>query len=194
VTDQETQAWPARRGPYPVGDGEPGDNGKPEEPGGDSVLEAIRARRKQLDGEQTLVYEVPGYGGLLALELGPIHAQQMTQLRVRRDKSKSPERDFNLNCDMVLAATRQVLGRARRSDGWRALDPDGVPVRIDGRLGELLQFEPEPGGGSDARSILRFVFRMANSVEFAVQLCAGEYTDWAASASEETEEELLGES
>jgi hypothetical protein len=190
-----SQAWSDISGEQTVeldpvevnGSGElPSPTGEP-----DSVLQALRARRQTHAADRHVDLDVPGYRGLLVLRLGPIPSQTMSRLRERAERSRSPERDYNLNADTLIAACRQVLGRARPTDELQLLvDPEGEPVRIDERLAELLGVE----GVKDARGMLRVLYEGANSPELAVAAAGGQYVEWASGANNEIDEELLGES
>lgn len=155
----------------------------------DSVLEALRAQRARHVADRHYDVDVPGYDGLLVLRLGPIASPVLTRLRLRAERSRSPDVDFNLNADTIIAACRAVLGRARREDMLVPLkDTEGEPVRIDDRLAELLGID-----ATVARDVLRTLFEGANSPELAVAATGGSYVDWAASANAEADEEFLGE-
>jgi hypothetical protein len=155
-----------------------------------SLLDTLRAKREERAAERHFDIELPGYDGLLVLRCGPIPGRTLTLLRERSERSKSPERDFNLNADTLIAACREVLGREQRSHPLRVLpDADGEPVRIDERLADLLQLP-----ATSARDVLRCLFENANSPEVAVAYQAGLYMEWAASSLDELDEELLGES
>jgi hypothetical protein len=176
ITPPEEASWP---GEHENGAGPTG-----------SVLEAVRARRQQLAARQTLEIDLPGMLGLMALRLGPIPGPQLTRIVERQQSSKSPERNFNANADVLIAACVEVLGRARESDPWTSLPgASGRPCRLDEDLCGHLGLEPVT-----ARELIRELFKGAPSPEFAVGYAANEYVEWAAAASGEVDEELLGES
>jgi hypothetical protein len=155
-----------------------------------SLLDVLRARRAA-HADSTFDIDVPGMRGLLVLRLGPVSAPMMTKLRERMEKSRSPERDFNLNADTLIAACVELLGRKTPSDEPVSLD-DTDAVRFDARLAELLQIESN-GAPLSARAIVRDVFRMAPAPELAVGVVAGRYMEWAAALDEEADEAFLGE-
>lgn len=171
---------------------EPSENGATASP--ESVLEVLRARRREHAEQRSFDADVPGYGGQLVLRLGPLPGATLTRLRERIERSRSPERDVNLNADMLLAACRVVCVRARLANGelgrpMELLDEHEQPVRIDERLAERLSMDVE-----GARPLLFAIFSLANSPEVAISTLAGSYMEWAASASSDADEEFLGES
>lgn len=159
----------------------------------ESILDSIRAKRAQHAQERHYDVDVPGYDGLLVLRLEPIPGRTLAALVDRREKSRLPERDFNLNADVVIVACREVLGRNDVADPLVTLPgSDGEPVRIDVRLAELLQMPVTPQ--TTAREVLRLIFEGANSPDVAIIAAGGEYMEWARSADDDVDRELLGES
>ena len=154
-----------------------------------SVLDALRERRASYVREATLDLDVPGYSGRLALRCGPIAGSVLTRLRERMERSRSPERDYNLNADTLIAATRDVVGRLAEADEYQPLDPD-EPMRLDHVLAETLDFPP----GANAREVVRGLFGLAPSPDVAVGVAAGRYMEWAAAINEQADEDYLGES
>jgi hypothetical protein len=157
-----------------------------------ALIDALVARRQRHAAERHLDLPVPGYEGQLVLRLGPIAGQALNRISEKAQGSKSPERTFNANADTLIAATREVLGS--KEPGGRLVtlpDEEGEPVRLDLRLARLLQLPGEP---QRARAVVLALFGMANSPELAVAVAATEYAEWAASANDELDEELLGES
>jgi hypothetical protein len=155
----------------------------------DSLIEQLRARRSERAAEQHVDLEVPGWDGIV-LRLGPLDGRVLPRLRERYEKSRSPDRDFNLNADTLIAACRSVHARL---DGRLLVitDADGEPCRVDARLAERLGIEL-PSGRS--RELLLALFHRANSPEVAIATAANRYVEWASSATSESDEELLGES
>lgn len=160
--------------------------------GQDSLIGSLVARRKAHAAERHFDVPVPGYQGQLVLRLGPIPGQALNRISEQAQGSKSPERTFNANADTLIAACREVLGRKDADDPLTTLpDEEGEPVRLDKRLGSLLQLPGEP---QRARAVVLALFGLANSPELAVAVAAAEYAEWAASANTDLDEELLGES
>jgi hypothetical protein len=173
--EAEAEAWPSANG-----DGPPA-----------SVIEAVRARRQALAAEHVLDFDLPAMQGLLALRLAPIPSPQLARIGRRVEGSKSPERDYNGNADILIAACSQVLARAKPEDEWTPLPgPAGMPCRIDEALAGHLGLPAV----TTARELVRELFRGAPAPEFAVGYAANEYVQWAAAANADVDEELLGES
>ncbi len=164
--------------------GSPAPEGTPQ-----SVIDALRQRRAALAADRHYDVDVPGYGGLLVLRLTPITAALWTRLADRVTRSSSPERNFNLNADTMIATCKIVLARARRDDPLVELrTDDGNPIRLDDQLAEILGVECRT-----ARDVVRAVFAQANAPELTVNTTVGEYVEWCREANADLEEELLGE-
>jgi hypothetical protein len=161
----------------------------------ESILDRLRAKRSEHAAQRQLDLEVPGYDGLLALRLRPISGRTLGVLGERRDSSSSPERDFNLNADTLIAACRAVLVRSDRSHSWSVLpDGDGEPVRLDERCAERLGVDArDPNGKPRARLLVKALFSGANAPDLAVARLVGTYGEWATTANEDVDQELLGE-
>ena len=156
-------------------------------PPSSSLLGQLRGMRAEAAADKHFDLEVPGYRGCLVLRLGPLGGSVITKLRERADKSNSPDKDFNANADVLIAGTREVLGRPDREAELEPLDPDGGTVRVDERLAELLQL-----GTKTARASLLELWDKANAPEIAVGLAAAEYIDWCGDTSTELDEEFVG--
>jgi hypothetical protein len=174
---------PHRIHPVPVE--QPAENGAAASP----VLEVLRQRRAERSAERTFDLDVPGYGGLLVLRCGPITGQTLSRLRERLERSRSPERDLNLNADVLIAACRSVLARAKPEDELVELEDDDGPVRLDSRLAAMFEMP-----ASSARQVVVGVYSLANVPELAVATAASDYMEWASSAASEVEASMLGES
>jgi hypothetical protein len=154
-----------------------------------SVWEALSQRRAQLAGERHLDLEVPGTFGMFSLRLGPISGQKQAQLTDRLQKSKSPDRDFNLNADFLANACQAILGRQDRNEELEPLTaPDGQPLDLHS-LGALFGLP----AGTRAREVIRQLYSGAPSPEMAVTIAGGEYVAWAGGIGPELDEEALGE-
>jgi hypothetical protein len=156
-----------------------------------TVLASVRAEWDRATEERTLDIDLPGSHGNFVLRLAPIRGSVLSKLRQRLEASRSPERDLNLNADVLIAATRGVLGR---SSGAKPLvqleDEEGPLLRIDDRLGRALGLDDK----TTARAVVGALFRHANVPDLAIATAATAYFEWAASADADVGEELLGES
>jgi hypothetical protein len=153
------------------------------------IIEALRARRAEKAEQHFHDEEVPGYGGLLVLRLGALPGNALTELRLRLERSRSPDRESNMNADVIAKATRAVLGRARVDDELVELPGHDGPVRMDAELAEILGIDAKT-----ARQVVFAVFEKANAPDIALAATAASYLEWATSAADEADEELLGES
>lgn len=150
-----------------------------------SVLDALKAQRAKLAETQTFDVDVPGWRGLLVLRLGSITQQQQQRIGVRvQQRNATPDLDF------LVAAFREVLGRARSSDALELLvDSDGDPIGLDERLAVALDL----GVVTSARDVLQRLFAGANSPTLAIASAANDWLEWARSANSEIDEDFLGE-
>lgn len=153
-----------------------------------TVLSMLRARRAAHTAEQTYDIAVPGYDELLMLRCGPLAGARFTVLRERHERSRSPERDFNLNADMLLAAVRDVLARRTTEDELRALDPD-EPTGIDDVLASGLGLTSTSG-----RELVRELFGAAPIPEVSLNTAMGGYMEWATGVNADADETFAGES
>jgi len=151
-----------------------------------SVLDAIRARRATIAAQHEYEMRLPRYGDQLVLVCKPAPASWLTRIRERM-QSKNPERDYAVSADLLISVCIAVRGRRKPGGPLTDLDPD-EPVRIDDRLAELLGFQAET-----ARDVVRGLFHGAPSPEVAVVSAVNDYMEWSQGASDESDEELLGE-
>ena len=156
-----------------------------------TVLAAVRAEWDRATEEHTMDVDLPGSRGMFVLRLYPIRGSVLGKLRQRLEASRSPERDLNLNSDVLIAATRGVLGKSAPNRDLVQLEDDEGPLnRIDNRLGTALGMPGNP----TARQVVVALFRHANVPDLAVSTAATAYMEWASQADEDVGEELLGES
>jgi len=159
-----------------------------------SVWDVLRQRREELGQDRHLDLEVPGTRGLLSLRLGPVSGQKQAALSERVMKSKSPERDFNLNADYLIAACQAILGRPDASQPLEVLtDETGDPVTLStlAHSPAALQLGLDPD--TKTREVVRYLFGFAPSPEIAAGRAAFDYMEWASASGLELDEEALGE-
>jgi hypothetical protein len=156
-----------------------------------AVLAAVRAEWEKESEERTLDLELPGSRGTFVLRCGPIRGTVLSKLRQRLEASRSPEKDTNLNADVLIAACRGVYGRTTQEGELVLLeDEEGPLLRIDDRLGRALGMN----GATTARLVVTGLFRHANVPDLAIARSAATYMEWASGADADVGEELLGES
>jgi len=184
VSETETEiVYPAENGDASFAFAEP------EPAAAGSLLDRLRARRAEIAAEQTTELLVPGYGGLVALRVGPIDARTQSKIAHRVMQSKAPDREWNAAADVLIAATREVVVRGEVDDPWLSIDEE-EPVGISNRLAEALGFAQEP----TARGVLVALFGLAPSPESAITSVSADYGSWASGADEEVDDAFVGES
>lgn len=155
-----------------------------------SLFGQIQHDLDQVAARHTYDLDVPGYFGRMVLRLAPVNSRKTKAIRDRWAGSKSPDRDFNLNADTLIAATQQVLVRREPDDPLQPLaDDDGDPIGLDDRLATILGLPAE----SKAREVLLALFGRAHSPDVAVEAAGGEYMLWLTGETEQVREDVLGE-
>jgi len=159
------------------------------------LLAAVRAERAKAAERHVYDLDVPGYGGLLVLRLGPVGGRVGTQLRERWIQSKSPDKDTNLNADTIIAACQEALGRVEQGGELVPLD-DEMPVRLDDELVRMLHLNVDSPNGKPptARQVLFALFDATHDPDLAIARAGGEFMEWASTADSQISEEALGES
>jgi hypothetical protein len=176
TTDDETQVLPA------LGNGN--GNGAAA-----SVFDALRAKRAEHSAPLQYDIDVVGYGGLLVARCGPIASTRFAAITARYERSKAPDRDFNLAADVLLAACVEVLCREKSTDPLRSFD-DENPMQLDERLALGLGFAEATSG----RELVRLLFGATPMPEIACTEAVGGYMEWARSVTPDTDETFVGES
>jgi hypothetical protein len=156
--------------------------------GSAAVMDLLRAKRAEHTASRTYDIDVPGYGGLLLIRCGPPPPGALARLRVRYERSRSPERDFDMNVDLLIVACVDVLYRPDAKAEPRPISL-GDPMGLDERLAEGLGLDAKSG-----RELVRQLFGKAPSPELAVNSVMGNYLEWAAAVVDETDADFLGES
>jgi len=181
--EQDTQIIPRDELPDRWPDAEGNGHGSPS-----SAFEALRAKRAEHTAGQTYDLDVPGYGDMLVLRCGPLAGSQFSRFRERHERSRSPDRDFNLNADVLLAACREVLWR-ETPDGEAESFPDDEPMELDARLAEGLGLTATSG-----RELVRQLFGAAPIPELSLSNTMNGYMEWATALNAEADEAFAGES
>lgn len=155
------------------------------------VLAELREAFARQTADHYFDLPLPGLGGRLILRLGALGAKEATRLQERAQRLPQAERDFRMQADWLIAATRAVLLVPR--DARRAPEPlvdaYGEPLGLDEQLGERLGLSEKT-----ARGLLLRLFGGANDPELAIVMATGEYMQWAREEAAEVNEQLLGES
>jgi hypothetical protein len=153
-----------------------------------SLIETLKAQRAKLSSERSFDLVVPGYGELLVLRLGSISADQQARLAERIQRGRNTR---NASVDTLVTAFRSLLARPKPdADLEQLVDDEGDPLGLDDRLAEKLDLGPV----RTARDVLEALFRGANSPTLAITAAASEFFDWGTGASDEIDEDFVGES
>ena len=154
-----------------------------------SAFDVLREKRREHTASQSFDLNVPGYGDLLVLRCGPISGALFSRFRERHERSRSPERDFNLNADVLLAACQEVLWRPVPDAQPDAFSDDDEPMTLDERLAEGLGFAATSG-----RELVRQLFGAAPIPEVSLSNTMNGYMEWATALNAEADQEFAGES
>jgi len=159
-----------------------------------SVWDVLRQRREELAADRHYDLEVAGTKGLLSLRLAAFTGQKQAALTERVMKSRSPERDFNLNADYLIAACQAILGRLDTSQPLEVMtDQEGEPVTLATLAHSPAAAQLGLTPGIPTREVVRYLFGFAPSPEIAVGRAAYEYMEWASASGVDLDEEALGE-
>ncbi len=149
-----------------------------------NVLGRLRAQREELLRERHLDVPIPGYRGELWARFRPIDWVELRQIAQREAASDDERAALHSQADTLVTACEEVY--ARTADGGRiALGGDGEPARFDEALAEALEIKADT-----ARDVLLAV--VAN--DFAVTSLWDRVTAWMSGASQEVDEQFVGES
>lgn len=186
----------------PLGPDEAAAGMAPVVPAGQSVIEYVRQRQRELAVEERepLTVEIPEWKGAIAVmfrypEQGatPIIRAGM-QIDVRK-----PEKALGSALSVIQAAAWQVVGKRPDDTDWASLDPSGDPLSISQRLATLLGWEIP----ADVRRRGAFIARLLWSPkapqtghyegDLALVTAAGEVTEYLRGIDNEVQEMLEGE-
>ncbi len=161
-----------------------------------SIVDALRAKRADRALDQTFDLEVPGWGGMLVLRCGPLPQGTLSKLVERATTSRARSTMLDANCDMLIAACREVWGRKTPGAELEVVpDADGEPLRLTKHLAEVLQLNgPDGEPLQRGRDVVIAVYSGVPSPELAIGQSTTEYMEWATAANQDIDEELLGES
>jgi len=154
---------------------------------GDSVLADLRRQVQSRADEQTVLIELPWFGGLIVGRYKPIPMAQV--LRTPR-ASAMPGTDPAVAADALAHACVELLRPVEPgSDELVSLDPDGGVVRYDDSLVDLLGLAPSQ---RTARAVVFALFRGSGRADAMILQHTGEYAQWL--TGQEVAADVLGES
>lgn len=150
-----------------------------------SVLDRLRARRAELQSERTEVFEIPGYNGLRG-RYGIVEWDFLKKVAKRTEKSKHPRKELYAIVDTLIESCKGI--EVFDGSDWKPMHEvfggDQV-VRYDANLAEAL--------GYPATSAREAVFGLFPS-DIAMTAHMAEVDEWMKGASEEEDDNLMGES
>lgn len=106
-----------------------------------SVIDEIKRKREELSKKKTIVLEVPGYGGYLAVRYKVIDRDQLLKLFKRLEQAKGKE-EIEGNADLLIRCCSEILVRQGEEKEWEPIDPGGESTTFNSEsLRDLLGFE-----------------------------------------------------
>lgn len=171
-------------------------------PVGQSVVEYLRQRQAELSVEERepKTIEIPEWQGAMAVmfrypEQG---ATQIIRAGMQIDPRK-PEKTLPAACQVLVAASWQVVGKRPEDDDWSSIDPSGQPVRIGMRLAQMLGWEVPAEIKRKGEYITRLLWSPKSSKtgkyegDLALASAAGDVTDYLRGVENDVQEALEGE-
>lgn len=146
------------------------------------LIDALRARREELQKERHLDLDVPGYRGLLVVRYKPIDWDWLKKIGERADRNYHPRKELMAMVDVLVKSCDSVWTRDQGE--LKPVDPEGAIVRFDEQLAAILGFESQ-----SARKTLLATFNN----DLAVTAQYNTVSEWMQNVDLEVDEELLGE-
>lgn len=155
-----------------------------------NTLEALRARREELATHKTLVLNVPGYGGHLAIRYKSIPGPDVNAFLAEASKSGNERKLVEVNADLLIRTCDAILVRQTPDGELEPLDEnaDAPTTFSTGTLPELLNVT-----ASSAREEVFAVFSPDGAQPLAVGRHADALASWLQGSADEIDETLLGE-
>lgn len=119
-----------------------------------SLLSRLRSRAAELQRERVCDLDVPGWRGELVLRFRPLSVAQLDRFVQAQAKRKTS--DVSEGIESMVSMCIGVFAR----DGGRlvALSDEDGPVRIEHRLGVLLDMPVPPDATLTSREVVSFLF------------------------------------
>lgn len=156
-----------------------------------SVLDAIKARRRELAGSKNLTLQVPGYGGHLLIKYKAVSEQELRPITQKVEKSLNSNKEssyLDLAADLLIKACDDVLVRETLDADAEPIDKQAATTFSTGTLNDYL--------GLDAKTAREEVFQLFSpdgSQPLAATQHAQAITSWLQGNLEEIDKQLLGE-
>lgn len=168
-----------------------------------SILDQLRAKRQQATETRFLDLQIPSYDGLLVARYKtvPFSVFEAAEKKQRKDKS-APKLllaaldQIILTCDQILVKDPGHHDCVTDNDGhiteYRPIDPQaaeqGMPVRWDTRLGDLIGIDEQEHRGQQRLIVLRTFCNDSAVIYHASQIGV-----WLRDTTKDADEDLLGE-
>jgi len=156
-----------------------------------SVLDAIKARRKELAGSKTLTLQVPGYGGHLLIKYKAVSEKELRPITQKVEKSLNSNKEssyLDLAADLLIKACDDVLVRETVDAEPEPINQQGATTFSTGTLNDYLGLEAKT-----AREEVFQLFSPDGSQPLAATQHAQAITSWLQGNLEEIDKQLLGE-
>jgi hypothetical protein len=157
----------------------------PEETGS-SIISDLRRRQQEVHRERHIDKEIPGYGGQMFARYRLFTFAELSALVPRRGRGEQSEQNLRINVDLLAKACEEIL--VRKDGELIPLAQEAqfdAPVRYDARLAELLGID-----ASKARDVVLKTF----GADLVLSAHADDLVEWMRNASDEADEDFLGES
>jgi hypothetical protein len=153
-----------------------------------TVLDRVKARHRELQGEQSKEFDIPGYDGDLVGRYTVVDPDEAKARSKQINKLPEGERQLAAAMDQIALACVAIL--VREDGKLKPLDPDDPEsIRYDDRLAAFFGFEAK-----SARGVIRQLFSTNHKLNVpAVVAHATEIGEWMADVSPEVDSNLLGE-
>lgn len=164
---------------------------------GKSIIESMRAKRKQIAGDKDITLEVPGYNGQLLVKYRHLSFAEVKRNidRVNREVNKGNENaHLDGAADNLAVACEEVFWKETSDSKVIPLAESlgyETPVKFDTRLTEVLDIRG--AGGELVESARECVLGVFDN-DLAIMAHHTEFTEWLRGANKEVDEELAGES
>lgn len=170
---------------------EQGFDAEPDQPGGDSLFDGLKAKRAKFEEREPLDLEVPGYGGELVAvyDSSLIEWEEVNALLRKVEKSNAKRAEVYAAADILARCCSDFkirLGEKFERIGDAADDLDGEPVRYDENLAKAVGVADKIDPAHLVRSIVVAVF----GNDFALVGHQNEVIRWLAEGKDESAEDF----
>jgi len=135
-----------------------------------SNADRIRAKREEIAGETTEIFDIPGYDGDLAARYRRMEWSEIQKVGERARASKHPQKELHGQADIIAAACVELLVRSETNpeEYERFGEVEGEPVRFDHNLCQIMGWGDIKTGRETVRAM--FINDLAVSMHHQVIL------------------------